>query len=581
MTMKTNLLSLLSGVALLFGTAACHDPEVAPIQHFDENITSLTATFYDDDRIENSFPAEIDHENGIIKVVFPYTYPALSESHLEAGDITHVRVQCNLVTGARMEPALTWLDLSKDHNVTVIGNDGTKKAYTITSEIRKSNLCVITDFQIPAYELSGIINQETGTISVITGDDLGMQNATLIMSHGATVSPDPRTTAINFDEDVKLTVTAQNGVDKKEYTVVKGAPQAIAAGGNFAAAEIIWVKKLADYGIPVATGATDAPAGLAVVGNHVVINKVNNPNAVYVNIKTGQQEGTVDLSAVGNSGNGVLANHRMTSDKSGNILVCNSSKNDGGKFNIWRKKGIDGALENYISCTYGGNQMGNQLSVVGSLDGDAIITATGNGSSLDFYRWVVKGGQLQSQEPELVHITGYDGACWGNADVIYTDPSNPSSDYVSAAYCKFAETPTENRGAALVDGVTNTIKSHGSLVVSSNWVINAADCVEFNKVKYIVHNSINTFTWGSDDNLYLYDFSGNLLDTKALDFTEAGINLKGQYGSMATSGVAGLAGNAGDVTMSVSSTGFYLYILFEFANGYVGCVQVDCMAPNN
>lgn len=575
MTMKTKLLSFLSGMALLMGTAACHDPYEASPDHYDENLTSMTATFYDDDRVENSFAAEIDHVNGIINIVFPYTYPAESESHLEMSDLTHVRVQCNLLSGASVEPALTWLDLSEDHQITVTGNDGTKKQYTITSEIRKSNLCVLSYFALPAFGLSGVIDQNSGVITVITADDLGQQNAELVLSHGATVTPDPRTELVDFDQDVKLTVTAQNGVDKKEYTVVKGNPVAIPSG--FSTAELIWVKKLSDYGIPVATGATDCTAGVAVVGNYIVINKVNNPNAIYVNLKTGQQAGTIDLSAVGNSATGDLNNFRMTSDNNGNILICNSSKNNNGEMTIWRKKGLDGAIERYITCTYDGNQMGNQLSVTGSLDGDAIITATGNGSNIDFYRWVVKGGQLQSETPELVHINGYDGTCWGNADVVYVDPSNETSDYVSGAYCKFMDIETGSRGAALVNGVTNTIKSIGSQVVSSNWVINAVDIIEFNKVKYAVHNSINTFTWGSDDSIYMYDLSSGDLGTKATDFGASGLNVNGQYGALACGNQPGIAANACDVKLAVSSNGFYMYVIFEFSKGCIGCVEFGCL----
>ncbi len=566
--MKTRILSMVSGLALLLGMSACQDPHEFSPTHHDENLLSMTATFYNDSRLENSFPAVIDHENGIINIVFPYTYPALSESFLTDEDIKHVRVQCNLVLGASIQPALTWLDLTKEHHVVVTGLDGTKKNYVIKGEIRKSSDCILSDFSLPDAELSGVINQETGVITIVTADDLGTQRAEIIMSHGATISPDPRTEMLNYDGDVKLTVTAQNGVDKKEYSVVKGNPSPIPAGGNFDRAQLRWVKKLSDYGIPNATSGADAASGIAIVGNYLVINQAGQSNAVYVNYKTGIQEGTVNL--------GAAENYRMTSDNYDNILMCNNSKDNGGVLNIWLKKGLNGTPEKIISWKYSGNQMGNQISVTGNLNADAIITATGNGSSIDFARWIVKGGKVVSQEPELVHITGYEGTCWGNADVCHIEATNPASDYICGAYCKFDGIETTSRGLALVDGGNNTIKSHGSLVVSSNWVINAVDAIEFNKVKYAVHNSINTFTWGSDDNLYLYDLSAGDLGTSALDFSSTGLNIKGQYGAMA-GGATGIAANADDVKLYVSPNGFYMYIFFEFTNGFVGCVQVDCL----
>ena len=95
-------------------------------------------------------------------------------------------------------------------------------------------------------------------------------------------------------------------------------------------------------------------------------------------------------------------------------------------------------------------------------------------------------------------------------------------------------------------------------------------------MKYAVHNSINTFTWGTDDNIYLYDLSPNDLSSSPIDFGTGGMGFLGKYGAMAC-GSTGLARNAGDVKFAVSSNGIYLYIFFEFANGYVGMIQADCL----
>ncbi len=573
--MKTKVISLVCAATLIFGMSACHDPEELSPTHHDENLLSLTATFYNDSRVENSFAAEIDHVAGIINVVFPYTYPAFSDSHLETSDLTHVRINCNLTQGSIVEPPLVWLDLSKEHQITVTGLDGSKKQYTITSEIRKSSECIITDFTLPDAEVSGAINQQAGTIALITADDLGEQNADVIMSHGATISPDPRVVKINFDQEVKFTVTAQNGVDKKEYTVIKTAPSLLPAGGNFDRAEMRWVKKLSDLGFSVGSSNINCASGFAVVKNTLILNNTGNATAICVNAKTGEQEGTIDLSSIGNSAAGYLNNYRMTSDNNGNIVISNFSKDNNGLFTIWVKKGLDGAINEYLSYKPGVN-VGDQVSVVGSLDGDAIITASVNGSAIDFFRWVVKGGQLQNVTPEKIHITGYEGTCWGNADVAYIDPSNPTSDYICGAYAKFVGIETTSRGAAYVNGTTNTVTSHSSKVISSNWIINAVDIADFNKAKIAVFNSVNTFTWGSDDNIYIYDLSTGDLSTSPVDFGASGLEFIGKYGARAC-GNLGLGRNANDVKLSVSSNGVYLYIYFEFANGFVGCYQVDCM----
>ena len=569
------ILSFVSAAAVALAFSACQEPYEFTPDHHDENLLSFTASFYNDNNPYNAFPAEIDYAAGTINVVFPYTYPPKSDSHLEENNLTHVRVQCNTVLGSVVEPELVWLDLTKEHHITVTGLDGDRRDFTITSEIRKSNECEITDFTIDALGLSGAINPSTNVITLISADVIGMQNASIIMSHGATISPDPREIAINFDEEQEFTVTAQNGADKRVYKTVKGEPTLLPSGANFGNATLRWVNKLSDYGITASNEVSSCAAGLAVSGDYLVLNQVGKAQAVYVNAKTGVEAGTIDLSSIGMSGASYLNNYRMTSDANGNIIISSFSKDNGGTITIWRMAGVNGTIEKYISHAAGAN-VGDQLSVVGSLDGDAIITASINGSGLDFLRWVVTGGVLKSETPEKIHITGYEGTCWGNGDIAYVNPSDPDGDYFCAAYMKFADVETTTRGAAYVNGNTNTITSKGSRVVSSNWVMNAVDVVEFNHTRYAVHNSINTFTWGSDDNIYIYDLSSGDLSSSPIDFGASGMGIGGKYGAMAC-GSTGFARNGGDVKFSVSSNGIYLYIFFEFANGYVGMIQADCL----
>lgn len=570
------ILSFVSAAAVALAFSGCHDPYEFTPDHHDENLLSFTASFYNDNNAYNAFPAEIDYAAGTITVIFPYTYPPKTDSHLEDNNLTHVRVQCNTVLGSVVEPELVWLDLTKEHHISVTGLDGDRKEYTITSEIRKSNECEITDFTIADIGLSGAINTSTNEITLISAEDIGMRHASVIMSHGATISPDPRTELINFDQDIEFTVTAQNGVDKRVYKTVKGVPTLLPAGANFGSATLRWVNKLSDYGIAPSNSVSECAAGLAVTGDYLVLNKVGTAQTVYINAKTGDKVGTIDISDVGMSATGYLNNYRMTSDNNGNIIISSFSKDNGGAITIWRMAGINGAVEKYLTYSAGVN-VGDQLSVVGSLDGDAIITASINGSGLDFFRWIVSGGVLQSETPEKVHINGYTGTCWGNADIAYLDPSDPIiGDYVSGAYMGFDGDVTTNRGAAYVNGRTNTISSKGSRVISSNWVINAIDVVEFNNTRYAVHNSVNTFTWGSDDNIYLYDLSSGDLTSSPIDFGTGGMGIIGKYGAMACGNV-GFARNGSDVKFSVSSNGIYLYIFFEFANGYVGMIQADCL----
>ncbi|MCS2453172.1 DUF5018 domain-containing protein [Bacteroides thetaiotaomicron] len=95
-----------------------------------------------------------------------------------------------------------------------------------------------------------------------------------IDSHGATISPDPRTVALNFDQDQKITVTAQNGTTKSTYAVGKEIPEKITAGLRANSATLIWAKELTDIGI----SSSDMTTGIAVTNDYVVINeRAKNP----------------------------------------------------------------------------------------------------------------------------------------------------------------------------------------------------------------------------------------------------------------------------------------------------------------
>src|SRR5690606_17733118 len=107
---------------------------------------------------------------------------------------------------------------------------------------------------------------------------------------------------------------------------------------------------------------------------------------------------------------------------------------------------------------------------------------------------------------------------------------------------------------------------------------NSVDFINFNNGKYVAYNHINSFDWGSADQVFLIDteggFSGNpsLATTPGLVWAAP----KGTYGRSGTLQPAN-ANGTGDVIMAVSDNGFYLYLYFMFTNGYVVGVQYDCV----
>lgn len=559
--MKNKILSVTSVIALLIGMSACHSPEEFKPNVERNGINNLIASFPDDDRDENRFTSEIDYQNHVITVVFPYNYPRFSDNVLEKSALKKMRVIADLDNNVYISPSLLFLDFTKDNFITVKEQSGKVAEYKIIAEIRKSDQCAITRFELKALNLSGIINEETKTISLISADNIGENIADVAISHGATITPDPAKQALNYDQEQKLTVTAQNGTDKAVYTVKKEVPKKLAAGLRANSAKLLWAKKLTDIGITSSNMAT----GFAVTREHVVINDRGNSKAIYLNGETGENVGHIDISLFAGS----LTNFYITADDEDNILFTNLAPNAGPKekptFIVWRVNGVNGIPEKYIEYETG-IAMGRKLSVVGSLNENAIITAPHYNTQGEFSRWQVVGGALRSQTPEKVTAQGL-GNWKINADVIYSDPIDPTSDYYAAFY-------TTPRNFCWFDGKTNTIKYKGP-DISSNWIQNAVDYTVFNKSRFAVSNSINSFTWGKDDSIYLFDLSGNSLTNQPINFGDDGLGINGNYGAKALGNVNG--NGTGDVAFKVSDNGYYLYIYFMFTNGYVGCVRCDCI----
>lgn len=553
--MKNNIFKLIMALAsILFVLSGCQSPEELIPSVSRDGINSITASFMGDDSSENSFSSEIDHNNGIITIVFPYNYPRTSNNVLTLADLDHMRVSANLDDNVTISPALLYMDLTKENLITITDQTKTKKQYKVVAEIRKSAESAITSFELIGPGLVGVVNEENKTISIIAIDEIGPTLAKVSLSHGATMSPDPREVELDYNEEVKITVTAQNGTSTSVYTVKKDVPAKVEIGMREGSGKVLWAKKLqSDLGIV----PLNLTGGLAVTKDHVVIN-TRGEESIYLNRKTGEKEGTLNMSSIVGS----LTNFYNTADDDGNIFVNNLAPN-AGSFKIWRIKDVTSTPELYIEYN-GGEALGRKISIKGSVDKDAIITAPIYGEGKHFLRWEVKNGALVSTTPEKLTISGIEGAAWwNNADIVYSNPSDVNSDYFAAYY-------TPPRKLAWVDGVTHAVKAWGP-EISGNWIVNAVDHAMFNNNAYVVQNSINSFTWGSDDTILLFDASST--NSISTPIWKAPI---GTYGGKDNAGQN--ANGTGDVVLKVSDDGYYMHLYFMFTNGQVVCVQFDAIA---
>ena len=326
-------------------------------------------------------------------------------------------------------------------------------------------------------------------------------------------------------------------------------------GLNVGSGKVLWAKKLKeDVGIDTLQGT----GGMAVTKDYVVIN-TRGKASIYLDRMTGQKLGTLNMgNLIVRNG---LRNFYNTADDDGNILVCNLVPQDT-IFRIWKYKDVTSTPELYLEYE-SELKLGRKISIKGSIDKDAIITAPIYDPGHQFLRWQVKDGALVSSTPEKITINGIEGASWGNhADIVYTKPTDKNSDYFAAYY-------TQPYKLAWVDGKTNNVKAWGP-DNTSNWVVNGVDYTVFNNRPYVVQNSVNSFTWGSNDTALLYDASS--IGSFGVPIWSAEV---GVYGGKENGNGLNNGNGTGDVALKVSEDGLHLHLYFMFTNGQVACVQFD------
>ena len=547
-------------LALLTLLSGCHQPDELLPSVSRDGINSVTATFEDGTGEFTGYYTEGSNE---IIIPIPYYYPESSDNQVLESQLKRMRVRANLDDNVVVSPSMLYLDLTQDNVITITDQVKAKKDFIIKGEIRKSNQCVIEDFKIPSLGLTGVINEINKTISLVAIGELEPAFAELTMSAHATVSPDPTTNALNYNEEVKLTVTADDGETQNVYTIRKEVPEKLAYGIRSGSAKLMFAKKLkADLGIT----ADNLTGGIAATGDYIVIN-TRGAASVYIDAKTGEKLGEIDLGGIAGS----LTNFYSTSDTEGNILICNLAPN-AGSFKIWKMNSIEATPELMIEWD-GGVAIGRKFSINGSIDGDAVITAPILAAGQQIARWTVVGGVLSSQTPEIITMSGLAKGWSTNADIVATSNTDLAADYFVASY--------SDNTFAWVDGSSNTV-SKALDAISANYIPNAVDYIEFNNAKYSTLNWVNSFSWGAADAVWLLDvssdvnFAGNL-DTRTCNAVvwESERNV---YGGKSVDPPVVNGNGTGDVALRVSEDGYYMYLYFMFTNGYVVGYQFDCIS---
>ena len=563
-------------MAVVLSFAACQEPEVLLPAEANKGINNLTVYptwdgYHTADA--SGFTSKIDYEKRVITIQVPYTLPVESDNVQKLEDYKKVWVQFNLDDNATLEPKLTTIDLTQTYKVTLTDQKKEQSEWTIKAALAKSSACDIESFASPSLGLTAVIDKSSATASLIYFEQLKNVFAEVVVSPHAKIVPDPATTAFwcSPDEPKKFTVIAQDGVTSREWTLQQTEPARVEEGIRPESGKMLWTTKLSAAGV----AKLDMTTGIAVTDDYVILN-TRGEDPIVLDAKKGTTVGTMSLGSI----KGATSSYYMTSDHKGHIVINNRVPDDGGVFRVWRMRDINSTPELFIEYATT-DVYGDHISVWGDVYGEATVqaaycgwTSTGSTSTLT---WTVKGGQTVSMQPYWCQISGVGG--WTNGDAIRMG-TDATADFLAVGYSMNKLT--------WVDGATNAALNYVQGTLTGNEGMKAIDAVPFNGINYVAATMETFFTWGVAGGMWVMEakypqtFSGSLeLDASldpdcvvyGLDRGEGGYGI---YGGRANDGTNGNA--IQDVKLHVTKDGYFMYAYFMFCNGYVGCIQFDCIA---
>lgn len=556
---------LLIILSLALVAAACHQPEYVKPTAERQGITSLTAYFTFGPFVDQEMAKlNIDNpEQTRFVIPVPYYYPESSFDETEIYMIK-ARINAELQPNCKIEPGLTVLDLTEENEFTYTDAAGNSRKIVITGTRVHSTKAQLLTFDLVDPPISGIVDEAQHKVSLVSADDLSAAVAKVSISAHASISPDP-SEPHDYNNGITFTVTAANGVDKTEYTVVKEVPEKIDYGFNTSSVKPLFnFDPVSNTGLPPYN--TVAYISMAVTGNNLVVS-TGDGAPIYLNKLTGVKAGNLNTGAATVAG--------ITSDEAGNLLLCNHAQG-GETFTIWTSSAVDETPVEFYSFTNTSDlPMGYKVKVMGDIKGEAQIVATLEGidgitSSSKFWVFKVEDGAVVSAD---VVDASASGLVWGSAPVNVTSMCaaslNPADGWFGACYDPNVLTWVKADGTAGSTASTGDGNSWG-------WNYNCFDSKRFNNATFLAGFVVSHFpAWGIGPRLYVYDItnpagvSGDFETTGALVMSNTGIAWY-QTGDYSVA--------AGDVLIAPSADGFMLYIYYYDHNSQViGGYSADCI----
>jgi hypothetical protein len=561
--MKKIKLYIFAGLAAMFALSSCvgEDP-VSPTADR-AGITSLTAYFTSGtykDKVAEAWTIDNSADVTDYVIPIPWYYPEESDSTTEAS-MKSMKVVAILENNCLIDPPITVLDLTQKTPFTYTDPYGNKKQITISGQMTRSDKCAIKAFMASPGDLSGVIDEDNKTISLVTAADMSEATAEVTLSPHATISPDPAQIH-DFNDGFKFTVTADNGTSTAVYTVKKQIPAKIANGYRKNSEKLMFENDMTTLGV---TDANAIHPTLACIGSYVILDLGTGAAPQYFKKATGSKIGTINVGNANPDG-------CITSDCAGNMLISNYAAS-GSTMKVYKTNSVTAAPTLLISYNNAlGQGIGSRLHVQGDLNKNAIITATVENST-NCIRWIVTNGNVGSPENILFSGVNAWGAQDGSAKVVARTSS-------AADGCFFDYYDGGNCNLYFADGWTNPTAKLAANSNGAAWGYNtgAIDARDFNNSKYLTVFEMGYWPdWGLPGHIYIYDASSPSSLSGTVDGSSS---LKYVYTVADDFGSVGYAANGrcADVLMTPSEDGYFMYIFYA-SNTHLsfGGIQVDCI----
>lgn len=540
----------------------CADEEHVDATANRTGITSLTAYFTsgpNTDKAAVKYQPTGDATQTDYVIPVPYYYPEESDNTTEEY-MTKMKVVAKVENNCTIDPPITVLDLTQKNHFTYTNPYGEKQDITISGQLTRSDKCQLRSITVQPGDLTGVIDEDAKTVSLVTAANLSAATATATLSPHATISPDPAQPH-DMNNGFEFTVTADNGTSKAVYKVMKQVPPKKSSGYRAGSETKVFENDMTTI---AGIDWNNSHPTLAATKSHVVLNPGTGATPYYFSKITGQQMGQIALGAANASG-------CVTSDDKGNMLISNLAAN-GQTLKIYKTDDVTKAPELFISYDNGlGVDIGARLQVYGDLNGNAVVTATPL-SCQNAIRWIVKDGKPGQPENIL-----FGTAAWGGLDGVAKVSSLDATGTAGAIFSAYFGGACP---AYYAQGWKKDAKQIMQNGTENSWGFNpgAIDVRQFNGVNYLALFEMGYWPdWGLSGHVYFYDasspgsLSGNFSDSSALQFA---LNVSDLFGSTSYPGDSRFA----DVLMAPSEDGYFMNIYYvSNTHKSFGCWQIDCI----